>query len=116
MDTLIGFDSAWTDNAKAPGAICAVRVQGEVAVEWWPPELVSFSGALDFVRRVRSVDGVTLVALDQPTIVPNAIGLDVSRHGFSVRRYGNADLLHQKIRSRRAFGTLIVRPSVIHPL
>ncbi len=75
MDTLIGFDSAWTDNAKAPGAICAVRVRGGVAVEWWPPELVSFSGALDFVRRVRSVDGVTLVALDQPTIVPNATGM-----------------------------------------
>ena len=75
MDTLIGFDSAWTDNAKAPGAIAALRVEGDRVVEWFPPELVSFDGALAFIARVRAPDGMTLVALDQPTIVPNATGM-----------------------------------------
>jgi hypothetical protein len=23
--TVVGFDSAWMDNAKAPGAVCAIR-------------------------------------------------------------------------------------------
>ena len=27
MDVYIGFDSAWTDNPKAPGAICAIAIK-----------------------------------------------------------------------------------------
>jgi len=75
MDTFVGFDSAWTDNSKAPGAIAAVSIQDGRAVGWHPPRLVSFDGALAFIREVRSVDGVTLVALDQPTIVANATSM-----------------------------------------
>ena len=75
VDVVVGFDPAWTDNAKAPGAIAALSIRDGVAVDWHPPPaLVSFSGALEFIRRVRSTDGVTLVALDQPTIVANATG------------------------------------------
>ena len=75
MDTFVGFDSAWTDNPKAPGAITAVSLQDGNAVGWHPPRLVSFDGALAFIREVLSTDGVTLVALDQPTIVANATSM-----------------------------------------
>lgn len=46
MDTFVGFDSAWTDNPKAPGAIAAVSIQDGNAICWHPPRLVSFDGAL----------------------------------------------------------------------
>lgn len=71
MDTFIGFDSAWTDNPKNPGAICAVGVtNGEIA-HFHAPQLVSFDQALAFIQSVRSGSGSTLIALDQPTVVPN---------------------------------------------
>lgn len=75
MDTLIGFDSAWTDNVKAPGAITAVSLQDGNVISWHPPRLVSFDTALAFIRDVRSPDGVTLIALDQPTIVVNTTSM-----------------------------------------
>ncbi len=75
MDTFVGFDSALTDNPKAPGAIAAVSVQDGNVVSWHPPRLVSFEGALAFTREVRATDGVALVALDQPTIVTNATSM-----------------------------------------
>ncbi len=74
MDVYVGFDSAWTDNPKAPGAIAAVGVEDGRVCAWHAPRLVTFDQALGFVREVRSADGVTLVAVDQPTVVPNATG------------------------------------------
>jgi predicted RNase H-like nuclease len=71
MDLYIGFDSAWTDNPKAPGAICAVGFEDGHQTLFHAPELVSFSQALSFVQEHRSRNGVTLIALDQPTVVPN---------------------------------------------
>lgn len=71
MDIYIGFDSAWTDNLKACGAICAVGIEDGHLAEFHSPQLVSFDQALTFIREVRSKEGNTLVALDQPTIVPN---------------------------------------------
>ncbi len=67
MDTFVSFDSAWTDNPKAPGAIAAVVIRDGAVVGWHPPRLVSFDGALAFIGEVRSRDGMTLVAPDQPT-------------------------------------------------
>lgn len=75
MDTYIGFDSAWTDNPKAPGAIAAVLLRGDRVVAWRPPQLVSFAGALAFIRDAHSLTGMTLVALDQPTVVANATSM-----------------------------------------
>lgn len=69
---LIGFDSAWTDNPRAPGAICAATLQDGRLISFAPPQLVRFSDALFFIQEHRSPDGLTLVALDQPTVVPNA--------------------------------------------
>jgi predicted RNase H-like nuclease len=71
MDIHIGFDSAWMDNPKAPGAICAVGTQDGQPVRFYAPQLVSFDQALNFIRKTLSEDGITLIALDQPTVVPN---------------------------------------------
>lgn len=71
VDVLIGFDSAWTDNPKAPGAICAVALRDGQVVAFEPPRLVRFAEALAFIAEHRSADGCTLVAIDQPTVVPN---------------------------------------------
>jgi predicted RNase H-like nuclease len=67
-DVYIGFDSAWTDNQKAPGAICAVSVDDGQLLRLHAPRLVSFAEELAFIREIRSADGVTLVAPDQPTV------------------------------------------------
>ncbi|MFW7267239.1 DUF429 domain-containing protein [Gluconacetobacter sp. Hr-1-5] len=75
MDIYIGFDSAWTDNPKAPGAICAVGIENGHPTSFHAPRLVSFDQALAFIQTVRTESGITLVALDQPTIVPNAAGM-----------------------------------------
>jgi predicted RNase H-like nuclease len=75
MDIYIGFDSAWTDNPKTPGSICAVGIENGRQTQFSAPRLVSFDQALTFVRRVRSDSGNTLIALDQPTVVPNLTGM-----------------------------------------
>lgn len=71
--TFIGFDSAWTDNPRAPGAICAVTLAAEGAPTFHPPRLARFADALAFVDAVAA--DYTLVALDQPTIVRNPTGM-----------------------------------------
>jgi predicted RNase H-like nuclease len=75
MDTYIGFDSAWTDNPSAPGAICAVCFEDGHSVRFHAPQLASFDQALTFIRNVRSDNGTTLIALDQPTLVPNSTSM-----------------------------------------
>lgn len=75
MDVYIGFDSAWTDNPKAPGAICAIGVEGGRKMRFSAPQLVTFSQALTFIQNNRSKNGATLIALDQPTVVPNLTGM-----------------------------------------
>lgn len=71
-NAFISFDSAWTDNLKAPGAICVAGVQDGRTVFWHPPRLASFKEAQAFIEMVRSSDGTTLIALNQPTLVPNS--------------------------------------------
>ena len=73
-DTIIyGFDSAWSD--RSPGAICALTFDTHGQASFDAPELVKFKGALDYiVTRGLSV-ARAVVALDQPTIVPNATGM-----------------------------------------
>ena len=74
-ETFIGFDSAWTDKPRAPGAICAMVFEEGRPIEFHEPRLASFAQALEFIEQVRPPDGLTLVALDQPTIVPNSTSL-----------------------------------------
>jgi predicted RNase H-like nuclease len=71
---IIGFDSAWTDNSKAPGAVCALVVASDGGISFKLPCHVSFDQAVAFIEAERSSCGTCLVALDQPTIVPNETG------------------------------------------
>ncbi len=75
MDVYIGFDSAWANNPKARGAICAVEIDVVGNARFHQPRPVSFNQALSFIREVRSDTGATIVALDQPTVVPNLTGM-----------------------------------------
>jgi predicted RNase H-like nuclease len=71
---IIGFDSAWTDNIKAPGAVCALIIASDGTVSFEPSRLASFEQALAFIETERRSCDFCLVALDQPTIVPNETG------------------------------------------
>jgi len=71
MDTFVGFDSAWTNNPQAPGAVCAVTFADGAAVDFKCPRLARFDQALAFIQELRSRSEFLLVAIDQPTIVPN---------------------------------------------
>jgi predicted RNase H-like nuclease len=72
--SIIGFDSAWTDQIKAPGAVSIIRVAEGHATAFVPPQLSSFAQALAIIDREREQFDRCFVALDQPTIVPNASG------------------------------------------
>ena len=73
--TVVGFDSAWTDNAKSPGAVFAVRCDHRGQLSSSDPQLASFDQAFDFIADEQSRCDVCIVALDQPTIVPNLGGM-----------------------------------------
>lgn len=73
-DTIIfGFDSAWSD--KSPGAICALAFDQEAKVTFHAPKALRFVGVLDYIRARRQSHACAVVALDQPTIVPNKTGM-----------------------------------------
>jgi predicted RNase H-like nuclease len=71
---IIGFDSAWTDNIRARGAVCALVMDVGEAVRFKPPCQASFKEALEFIQGERRMCDYCLVAIDQPTIVPNTTG------------------------------------------
>ncbi|HEV7252020.1 MAG TPA: DUF429 domain-containing protein [Mesorhizobium sp.] len=73
--SIIGFDSAWTDHPKKPGAVCAIRIDAEGHRSFIEPQLASFEQALSFIEQEWSLSARCLVALDQPTIVPNMTGM-----------------------------------------
>lgn len=73
-DTVIfGFDSAWTD--RSPGAICALGFDQKGKVAFHAPKAVLFEAALDYIGARRQSHACAVVALDQPTIVPNQTGM-----------------------------------------
>ena len=71
---IFGFDSAWTDDPKSPGAICAIAFDREGKATVALPELVSFSNAISTIDERKQAFSLCLVAIDQPTIVPNDKG------------------------------------------
>ena len=73
IETFIGFDSAWSKNNR--GAICAAQFDGSQLLREHPPELLTFAQASEYVRHLHSTSDYTLIAIDQPTIVPNATGM-----------------------------------------
>ncbi|WP_431320832.1 DUF429 domain-containing protein [Rhizobium sp. YTU87027] len=72
--SIVGFDSAWTDNPRTPGAICVIRLESDGAHLHLAPRPASFAEALDVIRGEGQHAQKCLVALDQPTIVPNLTG------------------------------------------
>ena len=74
-EVLIGFDSAWTDSPKNPGAISAYALKGGQYETFQPPRSATFDDAADFIREVATKADYILIAIDQPTIVPNYDGL-----------------------------------------
>jgi predicted RNase H-like nuclease len=68
--SVVGFDSAWTDRPSAPGAVSILRLD-EHTICFEEPELASFDRALGVIDRERERNDLILLALDQPTIVPN---------------------------------------------
>ena len=72
---LVGFDSAWAGNVRAPGAICAARIEADGSVVFHAPHLVGFDAAADVVKALHRDGDLTLVAIDQPTIVRNRTGM-----------------------------------------
>jgi predicted RNase H-like nuclease len=72
--TIVGFDSAWTDNPKSPGAVSVIRTVGD-HVEFVEPILASFSTARQLIDIERAKSRFCLIAIDQPTVVPNATGM-----------------------------------------
>ena len=75
MDTFVGFDSAWTNNPQAPGAVCAVTFANGAAVGFHTPQLATFDQALAFIQDLYLRSEFLLVAIDQPTIVPESRGM-----------------------------------------
>ena len=71
---IVGFDSAWTDNPKSPGAISALGFNALGEVNFFEPGLKSFDGAFEWIERQRKDYKLCLIAIDQPTIVPNLTG------------------------------------------
>src|SRR5687767_6260175 len=71
---IVGFDSAWRNSPKAPGAVCVIRQHGSGWEMCREPTLASFQEALNVIRQECQSAAVCLVALDQPTIVPNMTG------------------------------------------
>jgi predicted RNase H-like nuclease len=69
--TIVGFDSAWTDKLTAPGAVCAIRSDAQGRRSSSEPQLATFDQALEFIAAERLSCDLCIVALDQPTIVPN---------------------------------------------
>lgn len=71
---IFGFDSAWTDSPKSLGAICAITFDDVGNIYFHEPKLASFAEALAFIDEFSRDFSLSLVAIDQPTIVPNLVG------------------------------------------
>ncbi|OWV91029.1 DUF429 domain-containing protein [Rhizobium sp. R693] len=72
--SIVGFDSAWTDNPKARGAVCVIRLDHGSAHLRLAPRLASFAEALSVIKDEANEAQRCVIALDQPTIVPNLTG------------------------------------------
>ena len=72
-ETFVGFDSAWGD--KKPGGIVQAAFTDGKLDRCVGPELVDFDTAAKIVEELRSDSDYMLIALDQPTLVPNPKGM-----------------------------------------
>jgi predicted RNase H-like nuclease len=66
----VGFDSAWLVPERLPPFVRRLLMADGSPISM--PQLVGFAKAVEFIRSVHRDDRPTVIALDQPTIVPNA--------------------------------------------
>ena len=71
-EAFIGFDSAW--GGRVPGGITWVTLVGGQVDRLGEPQPASFDEAAQVIENVRAESDYTLIALDQPTVVPNESG------------------------------------------
>ena len=83
-EAFVGFDSAWAD--KSPGAVCSATFDDGRLVAHLLPECAFFGEGREVVERCGDDASYTLVAVDQPTMVPNVVGMRaVERVASSVK-------------------------------
>ena len=71
-EAIVGFDSAW--GGHRAGAMALVVWQDQVLEKCVLPRLVGFADAAEIIEELHGECDDVLVAIDQPIIVPNAIG------------------------------------------
>ena len=71
---IFGFDSAWVDAPASPGAICALGLDPGGGPVFHAPRPASFAQAAAFIGELGAGYACSLVAIDQPIVVPNARG------------------------------------------
>ena len=71
-EAFVGFDSAWA--GKTPGGIAAATFSQDRLLETRLPEPAGFDHAAAIVEELASTHHYVLVAIDQPTVVPNQSG------------------------------------------
>ena len=71
-EAFVGFDSAWAGNA--PGGIASASFSQDRLIETRLPEPAGFDCAAAIIEDLQSTHDFVLVAIDQPTIVPNQTG------------------------------------------
>ena len=72
-EAFVGFDSAW--GGKQLGGIVSVSFDNGEFDSWSWPEPASFECAARIIEKLRDKHNYVLVALDQPTLVPNEKGM-----------------------------------------
>ncbi len=72
-EAFVGFDSAW--GGKQLGGIVSVSFDNGEFDSWSRPEPASFECAARIIEKLRDKHNYVLVALDQPTLVPNEKGM-----------------------------------------
>ncbi len=71
-EAFVGFDSAWAGNAA--GGIASASFSQDRLVETRLPETAGFDHAATIIEKLQSTHDYVLVAIDQPTVVPNQTG------------------------------------------
>ena len=72
-EAFVGFDSAWA--GKNPGGVCFASFQNGQLDHLETPKPADFERAKSVVERCHREADFTLVAIDQPTMVPNSTGM-----------------------------------------
>lgn len=71
-EAFVGFDSAWA--GKAPGGVAWASFANRRLTACAEPQLAGFDKAAQIIETLRTEHDYVLVAVDQPTVVPNQTG------------------------------------------